>query len=147
VADASDQEEFMSVVVGYAERPECERALEAGAEQARLRELPLHVVHIAKVGAGQESSDDIVSHRARLAKIEQYYRGQGLECHAQEIFAQGRVSEAFLAAAAERGAKLVVIGIRSRSAVGKLLVGSIAQEVIMAAPCPVLAVKPGGPSH
>ena len=38
-------------------------------------------------------------------------------------------------------ATLCVIGIRRRTAVGKMLMGSNAHRILMSAPCPVLAVK------
>ncbi len=44
--------------------------------------------------------------------------------------------------AEESHAELVVIGIRPRSAVGKMLMGSVALTVITEAPCPVLTVRP-----
>jgi multicomponent K+:H+ antiporter subunit A len=43
--------------------------------------------------------------------------------------------------AEDEGADLIVIGIRRRSAVGKLVLGSNAQDVLLNASCPVLAVK------
>ncbi len=52
------------------------------------------------------------------------------------------VAEAVLAAAEECAADVIVVGVRHRSPVGKLLLGSVAQRVILDAPCPVLAVKP-----
>jgi nucleotide-binding universal stress UspA family protein len=40
-------------------------------------------------------------------------------------------------------ASLLVIGIRRRSAVGKFILGSVAQELLMSVNCPVLSVKAG----
>ena len=47
-----------------------------------------------------------------------------------------------VAAADEEHATLIVVGIRHRTPVGKLLLGSVAQRIILEAHCPVLAVKP-----
>ena len=43
--------------------------------------------------------------------------------------------------AEKENAALIVIGLRRRSPVGKLLLGSNAQEILLKADCPVLAVK------
>jgi nucleotide-binding universal stress UspA family protein len=52
-----------------------------------------------------------------------------------------RAGEAILAVAQEVSAELVVVGIHRRSPVGKALLGSTAQRVLLDAPCPVLAVR------
>jgi nucleotide-binding universal stress UspA family protein len=46
-----------------------------------------------------------------------------------------------LHAAQDRDAELLVVGTRHRSAVGKFLLGSTAQRVVLEAACPVLVVK------
>ena len=47
-----------------------------------------------------------------------------------------------LDAAEAADASLIVVGIRHRSPMGKLLLGSAAQQILLEAACPVLAVKP-----
>jgi len=37
--------------------------------------------------------------------------------------------------------RIKVVGVRRRSKVGKLLIGSTAQHVILNAPCPVVSIK------
>ena len=55
---------------------------------------------------------------------------------------QGRVCHSPEEAAEAARADLVVVGIRPRSPVGKALMGSVSQRVILDAHCPVVAVKP-----
>lgn len=42
---------------------------------------------------------------------------------------------------------LIVVGTRGRTGVGKLLLGSVAEEIVRNASCPVLTVGPHSPSH
>lgn len=63
--------------------------------------------------------------------------------HDVRLTSRGRdVADDIIAAASEGDADLIVIGLRRRSPVGKLLLGSNAQRILLDAPCPVLAVKP-----
>ncbi|MEN8584045.1 universal stress protein [Burkholderia sp. RS01] len=48
-----------------------------------------------------------------------------------------------LDAAEKYRAELIVIGLRKRTPVGKLIMGSTAQQILLEASCPVLAVKAG----
>ncbi len=50
-------------------------------------------------------------------------------------------AEDLINVAGEVSADFIVIGLRRRSPVGKLILGSNAQRILLDAPCPVLAVK------
>ena len=56
-------------------------------------------------------------------------------------------SEHVLKVAQEVDATLIVIGLRHRSRVGKFLLGSSAQRILLEADCPVLTVKSAADAH
>ena len=128
----------MSVVVGYVPTREGETALDHAMSEARSRGARLVVVNTSRgdalVDERYVDDDQLASLRAKLAD-------SGVD-HVVVHTMRGRdASEEILAVAEERRAQLVVIGLRRRSPVGKLLLGSTAQRVLLDAPCPVLAVK------
>jgi nucleotide-binding universal stress UspA family protein len=53
----------------------------------------------------------------------------------------GKPAEAIIQVAEERRADLVVVGSHGRTGVERLLIGSVAERVIVLASCPVLVVK------
>lgn len=129
----------MSVVVGYVATPEGAAALEAATAEARTRGVALVVILSERGNRFGSEAPDVESAaedvRARLAS-------SGVE-HDVRLTGKGRdVAEEIIDAAQESGAELIVIGLRRRSPVGKLLLGSNAQRILLDAPCPVLAVKP-----
>ena len=52
-------------------------------------------------------------------------------------------AEDLISIAEASDAELIVIGLRRRTPVGKLILGSNAQRILLDAHCPVLAVKVG----
>ena len=129
----------MTVVVGYVPTPEGESALMHAVDEARARDARLVVVNTSRgdalVDERYASDDQLDVLRKRLADT-------GVEHEVVHRMRGREASEEILAVAHERRADLVVIGLRRRSPVGKLLMGSTAQRVLLDAPCPVLAVKP-----
>jgi nucleotide-binding universal stress UspA family protein len=55
--------------------------------------------------------------------------------------AEGRPSDAVLAFAEQQGVDLIVLGTHGRGALGKALLGSVADNVIRLADCPVMVVR------
>ena len=54
----------------------------------------------------------------------------------------GYPAEEILAAAEEEHADMIVMGTHGRTGFDRMLFGSVAEKVVMAAACPVLTVKP-----
>ena len=128
----------MSVVVGYVPTREGETALDHAMSEARSRGTRLVVVNTSRgdalVDERYVDDDQLATLRAKLAD-------SGVDHEVVHTMRGRDASEEILAVAEERRAQLVVIGLRRRSPVGKLLLGSTAQRVLLDAPCPVLAVK------
>lgn len=57
---------------------------------------------------------------------------------------KGRAADQILQAAVEEQAGLVVVGTAGRSGLQQVFIGSVADEVLRRAPCPVLTVGPAG---
>lgn len=67
--------------------------------------------------------------------------GSGVDHELRQFTSSEPAASDLMGVAREVGAELIVIAVRHRTAVGKLLLGSTAQTVLLEATCPVLAVK------
>ena len=128
----------MTILVAYVPRPEGRAALDKGIEIATRRNERLVVVN-AGPGGRQEDPSIVNGYEAerveeRLATLpieaefKQFVRGKSTIEEIEEMVAALQVS-------------VLIIGLRKRSPVGKLLLGSMAQEILMNVDCPVLCVK------
>jgi nucleotide-binding universal stress UspA family protein len=115
------------IVVGYSAKPEGRAALQRAVVEAQLRNARLVIVHTSPEPEVDELHDELdavgVSYEVKQA-------ADALD-PAEELINTAEASQA----------EFIVIGLRRRSPVGKLLLGSNAQRVLLDASCPVLAVK------
>jgi nucleotide-binding universal stress UspA family protein len=129
-----------TIVVGYVPKPEGKAALRRAAEEAKLRGLRLLVVNSHR-GGREFDRDDAIESEAQLAEVKSELNSYGVEHDVRQLVRGMDPAEDLVNVAAEVDAELIVIGLRRRSPVGKLILGSNAQRVLLDAPCPVLAVK------
>ena len=59
----------------------------------------------------------------------------------EHVLEEGDPATAILQIAQERPCELIVMGSHGRTGLGRLLMGSVAEQVVRKAPCPVLTVK------
>jgi nucleotide-binding universal stress UspA family protein len=130
----------MAIVVGYVPRAEGRAALRRAAEEARLRSTRLVVINSNK-GGSHLDEEDAVEHERELAEVRAQLDSEGIENEVRQLVRGLDPAEDLIAVAQETGADFIVIGLRRRTPVGKLILGSNAQRILLEAPCPVLAVK------
>ena len=128
----------MTIVVGYVPTPEGEAALTAAISEARLREEPLHIVNSSR---GDSLSDPRYASEDALDKVRAQLDATGLPYEVKQFVRGHEAAEELVEEADRLKASLIVIGLRRRSATGKLITGSQAQRILLDANCPVLAVK------
>jgi len=130
----------MKIVVGFIKTQEGEAALQAAIDEAKLRDGELVVVH-SMMGGDHENAEQVLDYRRELDEVEARLDEEGVAYSVHEYVRGLSPAEDLIKVADDEGARLIVIGLRKRSAVGKLLLGSNAQEILLGAHCPVLAVK------
>jgi nucleotide-binding universal stress UspA family protein len=113
-------------------------ALDRGIAEARLRGTRLLVINATR---GDAYVDERFAGPTRIEELRTELSGLDVEAEVRQGMGAD-IADQLLAAADDAGAEMIVIGVRHRTAVGKLLMGSVAQRVIIEATCPVLSVKP-----
>ncbi len=126
----------MTIVVGYAPNTEGRAALAAAADESLLRGSDLLAValHPEESLTADTLAGELGARHARL-------QAQGLSATVAHSDLRDP-GDAVIQVAQRVDASLLVIGVRRRTPVGKLILGSIAQRILLDATCPVLAVKP-----
>ena len=129
----------MTIVVGYVPSPEGRAALHRAGEEAALRHTRLLVLNASK---GASYVDPALAHADELEALSRSLSAAGVDHEVRQSNGGHDPSAELLEAAADPATELLVIGLRRRSPVGKLLLGSTEQRILLSADRPVLAVKP-----
>jgi nucleotide-binding universal stress UspA family protein len=127
-----------AIVVGWSPGPYGAAAVEHAVAEARLRGHRILVVNATK---GDAYVDEKYAGGEERSALDAQLEASGVPHEIRQPMG-GDVGEQVLSAAEEVDASLVVIGLRRRTPVGKLILGSVAQRILLGAHCPVLAVKP-----
>ncbi|WP_432766796.1 universal stress protein [Phycicoccus elongatus] len=96
---------------------------------------------VVNTSTGAASADNRYVDDDQLAALTAELDGSGLDDEITHNVQRKDPSDVLVDIAEETNAELIVIGLRRRTPVGKLILGSQAQRVLLDANCPVLAVK------
>jgi nucleotide-binding universal stress UspA family protein len=128
----------MTIVVAYSPDAYGRAALDHAAAETVRRETDLVVVNATR---GDSLVDTHYAHEDEVQDLRTRLEAAGVKVQVRRDVVPD-IADAVLDVASEENATLIVVGIRHRTPVGKMLLGSIAQRIILEATCPVLAVKP-----
>lgn len=130
----------MTIVVGYVPTKEGRAALHRAAQECELRASRLVVVSSNR-GGKQYDADEAERFERELGAVAARLTSLGLQHDVRHLVRGNDPTEDLLEVAEEVRADFIVIGLRRRTPVGKLILGSNAQRILLDASCPVLAVK------
>jgi nucleotide-binding universal stress UspA family protein len=124
-------------------------AFEAAAALARDHGARLVILHVTPpmVVYGEMIPPPPPSPEETVSKIwEAFHNLEAADPKVRDLRVETRVEEGdpaygILAVAKEIGAGMIVMGTHGRTGIRRLLMGSVAEEVLRKAPCPVMTVK------
>ncbi|MDQ1306563.1 MAG: hypothetical protein QG671_2395 [Actinomycetota bacterium] len=129
-----------TVIVGYLDTPEGNAALRAASQEAKTRAAQLIVVHSSRGGVMLDGGE-AVALKSALTEVKDDLDAHGVPFQIRNLVRGKEPAEDLLEMVGEYSAELIVLGNPQRSPVGKLILGSQLQRVLMHAPCPVLVVR------
>ena len=137
---------FRKILIAVDREPLSARAAELGMELASSLQAEVAFVHA--IIPGLEQAPGITPHEL-LAEAEQEAREviAGFSKHLphgqqhKEFIHTGKPAVEIVRAAKEWEADMIVIGSHGRHGIGRALLGSVAEEVMRHAACPVLVVR------
>jgi nucleotide-binding universal stress UspA family protein len=128
----------MTVLIGYVPTPVGEAALAAGLAEAAARGDDVVILNSPRRGStvdadlvGPDVADELLAAASTA----------GVTARIDHTDHGADIVDAFTSLVESTGARLVVIGMRRRSPVGKLMMGSDAQRLLLSLDAPILAVK------
>ena len=120
------------------------------AKQNRAELLVLHVIDaVPPYVAGEDIGgadlymklEETTKQEAETSMKKLMEKLRKLKVNAKSLLLRGTAHEQIVRAAKSRRANLIVIGTHGRTGLSKLLMGSVANQVVSRAPCPVLTVR------
>jgi len=130
----------MKILVGYDGSNSAKEALKLARKHARAFKGSVDVITSMEKGTEQQQQAIEEAERG-LEWAKTIFTEKGLECRTHLLIRGLAPGEDILDFARENNVDEIIVGVKRRSKVGKLLMGSTAQYVILQASCPVVTVK------
>jgi nucleotide-binding universal stress UspA family protein len=131
----------MKLIVGYKRGTnQAENLLELALKRAQRFNATVLIVTI--MPEGMEKDQALINEtEAGLETAKTHFDKKNIPCETHLLIRGIDPGDDLINFAKETQADEVIIGVKNRTKVGKLLLGSTAQAVVLNAPCPVVTMK------
>jgi nucleotide-binding universal stress UspA family protein len=130
----------MKILVGYDGTNSAKEALNLAKDHAKAFGASVDVVTSMQKGT-EHQREDIEQAERGLEYAKSIFDDSTIACNTHLLIRGLSPGEDMVEFAAENQIDEIIVGVKRRSKVGKLLMGSTAQYVILQADCPVVSVK------
>lgn len=130
----------MVILIGYDGSRVAKDAINLGIKHAKAFQARIHVVTSMATGT-ENQRDEINDAKSGLQWVNEKCETEGIACNTHLLIRGLSPGEDIVKFAEEKKADEIIVGVKRRSRIGKLLLGSTSQYVIVNAPCPVLTIK------
>jgi nucleotide-binding universal stress UspA family protein len=130
----------MRILVGYDGSSSSKEALKVARKHALAFQATVDIVTSMEKGTESEQQDIEDAERG-LEWAKTMFSDKGISCKTHLLIRGMSPGEDLAEFARENKVDEIIVGVKRRSKVGKLLMGSTAQFVILQAVCPVVSVK------
>jgi nucleotide-binding universal stress UspA family protein len=130
----------MKILVGYDGSNVAKEALALAQNHAKIYGATVDVV--TSMATGTESQREEIEQAERgLEYAKALFDEQNIDCKTHLLIRGLSPGEDIVEFAEQNSIDEIIVGVKRRSKVGKILLGSTAQYVILKAHCPVVSVK------
>jgi len=130
----------MKILVGYDRSNPANDALKLAKDHAIAFDADVHVV-TSMVGANNNQYDDMQRAELGLDYAKALFEENNIKCETHLLVRGLSPGEDLIKFAEDNQINEIIVGVRRRSKVSKLFMGSTAQHVLINAPCPVVTIK------
>jgi len=130
----------MKILVGYSGKNIGQDLLQLAVQHAKAFQGKV-IIATSMLGGDKTTRDQVIEAENNLKEVEEFFKQQQIQCETHLLVRNMTAGEDIVEFAKEQNVDEIIIGVKSRSKVGKLLFGSTAQFVILKAHCPVVSVK------
>jgi len=130
----------MKILMGYKGTNVGKDLMDIAVKHAKAFKGEILIV-TSLAGGDKTESNDIAIAEKNLEQVKSFFDDFNVKSETHLLVRGFEAGEDIVRFAKEKGVDEIIIGVKSRSKVGKLIFGSTAQVVILEAHCPVLTVK------